>query len=229
MPGFPWHPHRGIETVTYIISGKVEHGDSIGNSGVIGPADAQWMTAGKGIIHQEMPKTTGEPMWGLQLWVNLPKAKKWCPPRYQDIPADKIPDVVLDDGSRARLVCGSYHGTTGPVNGIAVDPLFMDVFLPAGGVFAQDIPEGHSVFCYALDGKACFDEQSEPLEAGHLVLFEAGDGIRVAAAGEEARFLVVSGRILGEPVSRGGPFVMNTREEIEQAYQEYRDGTFLDR
>ena len=228
MPGFPWHPHRGIETVTYMIRGRVEHGDSIGNSGIIGPKDVQWMTAGKGIVHQEMPKSGEGGMWGLQLWVNLPRSEKMRPPRYQDVPASQIPEKTAENGMYFRVVCGTFGGITGPVKDVSVDPLYIDVSLPAGEEFSHSVPEGYSVFCYCLEGSGRFDESDQSVGPGTIVILGDGEAVRAKAEGGDVRFLLVSGRILGEPIARGGPFVMNTREEIEQAFREYSEGTFLD-
>ena len=228
IAGFPWHPHRGIETVTYMINGRVEHGDSVGNSGVIGPGDMQWMTAGKGIIHQEMPKQDNGLLWGLQLWVNLPARDKMCPPRYQEVPAEEIPEETLENGTHVRILCGDYAGKTGPVTHVAVDPLYLDARLPVGERFSHPIEPGYSVFCYCLGGEGLFGSQEKQVGPGRIVIFGEGDTVIVKAPSGDVRFLLVSGRIIGEPIARGGPFVMNTREEIQQAFQEYRNGTFLD-
>lgn len=227
IAGFPWHPHRGIETVTFMIAGRIEHGDSMGNSGVIGPGDVQWMTAGKGIVHQEMPKTQNGMMWGLQLWVNLPKKDKLCPPRYQDIPAADIPSVPLANGATVRVVCGELSGKKGPVSDIAANPTYLDVSLPKDEIFNLDIVNGYSVFCYTLDGTLAFEGTNDSAESSSIILFGEGNRLSVKAERSACRFIVVSGRILNEPIARGGPFVMNTRQEIFQAYQDYQDGTFI--
>ena len=228
IAGFPWHPHRGIETVTYMLSGRVEHGDSIGNSGSISGGEIQWMTAGRGIVHQEMPKPDGDGLWGLQLWVNLPRSEKMCPPRYQDIPSDEVPEVGRPDGSRVRVVCGSFDNATGPVTAVAAEPTYLDVALPPGASFERKIPRNHSVFCYCLEGRGVFDANETTAGPSTIVVFaEDGEKIEVSASPEGMRFLVVSGKAFREPVARGGPFVMNTREEILQAFREYETGTFL--
>ena len=227
LPGFPWHPHRGIETVTYMIRGQVEHGDSLGNSGVIGPGDAQWMTAGSGIVHQEMPHGENGRMWGMQLWVNLPRERKMCSPRYQDIPSADIPTAALADGATARVVCGSVAGATGPVTGIDTDPLYLDVQLEGGSRLDLQVGAGYSAFCYILEGSGSVDGGSDTLGPSTIVVLEPGQPAEIAAGTGALRLMYASGRILDEPVARGGPFVMNTREEIDQAWREYQDGTFL--
>lgn len=229
--GFPWHPHRGIETITYVLAGTVEHRDSMGNSGVIGPGDVQWMTAGSGIIHQEMPMgdELGR-MHGFQLWANLPAALKMTAPRYQGITVDAIPQVIEDDASRVRVICGEYHGTRGPVEGIAADPTFLDVSLPVRAHKTFPAAPGHTAFAYVIGGSGSFGTpESGAVEVGNrtLVLFGDGDEIEVAAGGEGMRFLLISGRPLGEPVAWQGPIVMNTQEELRQAFEELRTGTFL--
>ena len=229
LAGFPWHPHRGIETVTYMIRGSVEHGDSIGNSGTVGPGDAQWMTAGRGIIHQEMPRPDdGGRMWGTQLWVNLPASAKMRLPRYQDIRAADIAEAALDGGGTVRVVCGTFAGVTGPVTDIDADPLYMDVRLPSAGHLTVDTPAGYSAFCYCLEGSAIFDPAGRrPTGPSTIVVYGTGDRVEVQSGEQGVRFLFASGRVLGEPIARGGPFVMNTLEEIEQAWREYREGRFL--
>lgn len=223
MPGFPWHPHRGIETVTYLVEGIVEHGDSIGNKGTIGPGDAQWMTAGGGIIHQEMPQEspTGR-LRGIQLWVNLPASEKMCAPRYQDIPASSIPEVV-DGGVRVRVVTGQYGGTVGPVTGVATNPTYLDVHLSS--TFEYNVDPDDTVVLYMLDGKT--DVAGTSVEEGQCALLDDGDTlVRVEAKGE-CRFIFLRGKPLNEPVAWGGPIVMNTREEVAKAFEEYRNGTFI--
>jgi redox-sensitive bicupin YhaK (pirin superfamily) len=247
LAGFPWHPHRGIETITYVLEGVVEHGDSMGNKGVIGPGDVQWMTAGSGIIHQEMPQTspTGT-MWGFQYWANLPASQKMMPPRYRDVPAATIPEVVLDSGVRVKVVSGTLNGVQGPVRDIVIDPELMDVTIPAGGEFFHDITHGHTAIAYILTGNGLFDEGRDPYSfdfsgSGWLdlersctfgpetvVLYERdGEGIRVTAGDKGVRFLLLSGRPLGEPVAWQGPIVMNTREELRIAFEEFHNGTFI--
>jgi redox-sensitive bicupin YhaK (pirin superfamily) len=231
IAGFPWHPHRGIETVTYMLEGQVRHGDSLGNKGVIGAGDLQWMTAGHGIIHEEMPERQQGRLWGFQLWVNLPARDKMCDPRYQDYASVKIPRVELSGGGQLMLVAGEHAGTRGPVSEIAAQPLYMDVRLPPLASFSQPIPPGHSAFCYVYQGRGRFggtpEDPGPVLEGPRLAVLDDGDHLRVSSEDQQVRFLLAAGKPLHEPVARGGPFVMNTREEIEQAYRDYRDGTFL--
>jgi redox-sensitive bicupin YhaK (pirin superfamily) len=244
--GFPWHPHRGIETITYVLAGTVEHADSLGNRGVIAPGDVQWMTAGSGIIHQEMPAgdTTGR-MHGFQLWANLPASLKMTPPRYQEIGAKDIPTVIDDDGTAARLITGSFWGKRGPVDGIAADPIYLDVSVPPGQRKSFAIDTRRSAFAYVFAGAGKFCNASEPLavptesaiwsestppaDAGNrsLVLFDSGDEVVVQAGDEGVRFLLVSGEPLREPVAWYGPIVMNTQAELRKAFDELDRGTFL--
>lgn len=245
LPGFPWHPHRGIETITYVLRGEVEHGDSLGNEGLIGPGDVQWMTAGSGIVHQEMPRGDREGvLWGLQLWANLPAAQKMTPPRYRDIRRDQIPEVTLGEGARARVICGELEGVRGPVEGVAIAPELLDVEIPSGGRFTRSTPPGHRVFAYALAGTGYFEPERDPYayevegrpyfdfrrdcrigpEQG--VIFEPGAQVLIEAD-EPLRFLLVSGRPLEEPIAWHGPIVMNTRAELKLAFDEYERGTFL--
>lgn len=246
LAGFPWHPHRGIETITYVLAGTVEHGDSMGNRGVIGSGDIQWMTAGRGILHQEMPKgdSLGR-MHGFQLWANLPSHLKMTAPRYQEIKAAEIPSVTEDDGTTVRVVCGSFWGVTGPVEGIAADPLYLDVRVPPGVRRSLAVELGQNAFAYVFEGSGSFCNASEPLavptegvgwadttlptEADNrsLVLFDSGDEVAVRAGEQGVRFLLCSGRPLREPVAWYGPIVMNTQEELRQAYRELENGTFL--
>lgn len=240
LGGFPWHPHRGIETITYVIEGLIDHGDSLGNKGTIGAGDVQWMTAGSGVIHQEMPRVspTGI-MWGLQLWANLPAASKMMPPRYRDVTARDIPSVTLDSGVTVRVVCGEVAGTRGPVHGIVIDPTMLDVTLPAGATYTHPVDPGHTAFAYVLDGAAWLgkpaeDSRARPLEEPHgpeeLVLYEQdGDEVAATAEADGARFLLLTGRPLGEPVAWRGPIVMNTEEELRAAFTEFEQGTFLSR
>jgi quercetin 2,3-dioxygenase len=246
LAGFPWHPHRGIETITYVLAGTVEHGDSMGNSGTISAGDVQWMTAGSGIIHQEMPK--GDPkgrMHGFQLWANLPSSLKMTKPRYQGILADEVPAVTDDDGTQVRIVCGSFWGKSGPVEGVAADPMYLDVTVPAGKRKTLPVDVTRHAFAYVFAGAGKFCNASEPLsvptepvgwadtnpptEADNrsLVLFDRGDELTVQAGEEGIRFLLVSGRPLEEPVAWYGPIVMNTQEQLREAFKELRDGTFL--
>jgi redox-sensitive bicupin YhaK (pirin superfamily) len=228
LAGFPWHPHRGIETVTYMLHGSVEHGDSLGNSGVIGSGDIQWMTAGSGIIHQEMPQKTRGRMRGLQLWVNLPASHKMMDPRYQEITADMVPEVEVGDGVRVRIIAGEFDGRRGPVSEIVCDPRYLDISLPPLGSFEQSVKPGHRVFAFALDGEGSFgDDTSEFVGEGNVVLFEDGEVIRSEASDTGFRFLLVSGKPIGEPVAWRGPIVMNNDAELQTAFEEYRRGTFI--
>ena len=245
--GFPWHPHRGIETITYVLTGTVAHGDSLGNTGVLGAGDVQWMTAGRGILHQEMPE--GDPqgrMHGFQLWANLPSAQKMTAPRYQDIAARDIPEVVDDDGTRVRVVCGDFWGKRGPVEGVAADPSYLDVSVPPGQRKTLAVDTRRNAFAYVFEGSADFRDASRPLgvltekpgpvetvareRTGNrsLVLFDAGDEVVVRAGEEGVRFLLVSGEPIQEPVAWYGPIVMNTPEELERALAELRAGTFIE-
>ena len=228
--GFPWHPHRGIETITYVLDGEVEHGDSLGNTGRIGPGDVQWMTAGSGVVHQEMPEgdASGR-MGGFQLWANLPASHKMTDPRYCGVPADEIPAVVTPDSS-VRVICGEVDGVSGPVRDIVAGPEYLDVTVLPGRSWSHPVTPGHTVFAYLFEGSACFGpEGSETVCAnqGTVVLFGDGDEVAVRAGKDSARFLLISGAPLGEPVAWGGPIVMNTREELERAFDEYRHGTFV--
>ena len=233
--GFPWHPHRGIETITYVIEGEVEHGDSMGSAGAIGPGDVQWMTAGSGIIHQEMPHGDDRGrMGGFQLWANLPASSKMIDPRYRGITADEIP-VVEADGARVRVICGSLGASTGPVRDVVIEPEYFDVTLDPGTAWTHATPAEHTAFAYLFEGSARFGgadgfgtATAETL-AGHgtIVLFGDGDLVSVAAGPSGARFLLVGGRPLHEPIAWRGPVVMNTREELDTAWRELRDGTFV--
>ena len=229
--GFPMHPHRGIETVTYMLSGYVEHKDSIGNSGRIGPGDVQWMTAGRGIMHEEMPQPGPRGMAGFQLWVNLPAKLKMTQPRYQEVPSASIPEVKREDGKMIRVIAGEVDGVTGAVTEIAADPTYLDVSLPAGATFSQPVPRGHAAFAYVFDGEGTFGVgeggQGTVAAGPRLLIFGDGDGVTVSAPEKPVRFLLVSGKPLHEPIARYGPFVMNTREEIQQALDDLRNGTFV--
>lgn len=221
--GFPWHPHRGIETVTYMIEGEVEHGDSIGNTGVIGSGDIQWMTAGGGIIHQEMPRTYDGTMRGTQLWVNLPAAVKMMAPRYRGITSGEVP-VVRKDGVEVKVIAGTYGGKTGPVRDIVVDVEYFDVSLAKGRTISYPIKQGYTTFCYLLEGKA--DIEGSVVEKRQIVVVR--DAAELAAkARENVRFMLASGQPLNEPVAWGGPIVMNTPEELERAFRELDEGTFI--
>ena len=228
IAGFPWHPHRGIETVTYMLSGEVEHGDSIGNEGVIGAGDVQWMTAGSGIIHQEMPRRVGDHLRGFQLWANLPAASKMMEPRYRDIPADTIPEVSPHDGLKIKVIAGEVVGVRGPVRDVVVEPEYLDITLEPGADLEHPTQPDHTVFAYAINGRGKVGRNgSHELNRGQLALFTAGDSVIVKAGDVPFRFLLVSGKPLGEPVAWSGPIVMNTREELATAFREYQDGTFI--
>lgn len=224
--GFPLHPHRGIETVTYVLRGVVDHRDSIGNSGSIGPGDVQWMTAGGGIMHEEMPQVRPEGIDGFQLWVNLPAELKMTRPRYQGIASSEIPEVVIEGGVRIRVITGEVDGIKGPVSGIAADPTYLDVTIPPGSSFTHQVSRGHTAFAYVFEGEASFDED-RTISHTRLVVWGDGDYVKVATDEGAVRFLLVSGKPLNEPIARYGPFVMNTREEIEQALSDLRQGTFV--
>jgi redox-sensitive bicupin YhaK (pirin superfamily) len=228
LAGFPWHPHRGIETVTYMLDGQVEHGDTLGNSGVIAAGDIQWMNSGSGIIHQEMPKRTEGTLSGFQLWVNLPAAQKMSTPAYRGLSSTEIPEVTTDEGNRVKVVAGSFDRVEGPVRGLSVDPTYLDVRLPPHGRFELDPPHGFTVFAHEVDGSATFDgSDPRPVEAGETALFGAGGAVRARAADTGARFLLVSGRPLREPVAWYGPIVMNRQDELAQAVRELRNGDFI--
>jgi quercetin 2,3-dioxygenase len=224
IAGFPDHPHRGFETVTYMLAGAMEHQDHSGNVGRLEPGSVQWMTAGRGIVHSEMPQQEQGLMWGFQLWVNLPAAQKMTEPRYQDIPAHHIPQVERA-GARVRVVAGEVDGVRGAVQGIATDPTYLDVQLAAGATFEQPVPPEHNVFLYVYEGAAGVGAENRSLNAGQLGVFGPGGLVRVASAAQDAcRFLLVAARPLNEPVVRYGPFVMNTREEIMEAVADFRAG-----
>jgi hypothetical protein len=246
--GFPWHPHRGIETITYVLAGSVEHGDSLGNRGALGAGDVQWMTAGSGIMHQEMPQGDAEGrMHGFQLWANLPSSLKMTAPRYQDIPAAAIPEIVDDDGTRVRVITGDFWGKRGPVDGVAADPRYLDVSVPPGKKKTLRVGTDRHAFAYVFAGSGTFGGASQPFgvltEKGgadggdllvrertgnrSLVLFDSGDEVTVQAGDEGIRFLLVSGKPIEEPVAWYGPIVMNTRAELQQAVNELQNGTFI--
>jgi redox-sensitive bicupin YhaK (pirin superfamily) len=224
--GFPEHPHRGFETVTYMIDGAMEHKDSVGNRGRLGPGSAQWMTAGRGIVHSEMPKQERGLMWGFQLWVNLPRAHKMMRPRYQDIAPARIPET-LHDGARLRVVAGTSHGLTGPVDGIDVEPVFLDVALERGVAFDAPLPSGHNAFVYVTDGAVRLGPARTEVRRGQLAVLGRGDRLRATCDAASGRILVLAGRPLGEPVARRGPFVMSTDEELRQAFDDYRSGRLI--
>jgi redox-sensitive bicupin YhaK (pirin superfamily) len=247
--GFPWHPHRGIETITYVLAGSVDHGDSLGNRGTLGAGDVQWMTAGSGILHQEMPQ--GDPqgrMHGFQLWANLPASLKMTAPRYQDIASAAVPQITDDDGTCVRVICGDFWGKRGPVDGIAADPRYLDVWVPAGRRRSLPVETNRHAFAYVFEGSGTFQAASQPFgvltekevddreirireQTGNrsLVLFDSGDEVTVQAGEEGIRFLLVSGQPIEEPVAWYGPIVMNTQAELQQAVAELRDGTFIKR
>jgi len=245
--GFPWHPHRGIETITYVLAGNVEHGDSLGNRGNLGAGDVQWMTAGRGIMHQEMPQgDAAGRMHGFQLWANLPSSLKMTAPRYQDVKAAEIPEITDDDGTRVRVVCGDFWGRRGPVEGVAADPRYLDIFVPPGLHKTLPVELGRHAFAYVFEGSGDFRAASKPFgvlteksdgvnetlvreETGNrsLVLFDSGDEVTVQAGEQGIRFLLVSGKPIEEPVAWYGPIVMNTQAELQQAFSELRKGTFI--
>jgi redox-sensitive bicupin YhaK (pirin superfamily) len=225
LKGFPMHPHRGIETVTYVLAGKVRHTDSLGNSGEIGPGDLQWMTAGRSILHEEMPQGIGDYMEGFQLWVNLPTSEKMSPARYQEVPAAKIPWINQEKGITVRLIAGEYGGKTGPINQIAVAPTYLDVWVEAGSTFTYDTDDGQNCFAYLFKGGADFCGTT--VEGTNLIVFGSGKTIKIKGGLFGSRFLLIAGKPIGEPIVRYGPIVMNTREEIEVALKELRSGTFL--
>ncbi|MCU0503460.1 MAG: pirin family protein [Anaerolineae bacterium] len=227
LPGFPMHPHRGIETVTYMLAGKVTHRDSLGNAGTIGAGDVQWMTSGRGIMHEEMPQPVSGKMAGFQLWVNLPARLKMTRPRYQEYLAASIPEAQLADGVGIRVVAGEAGGVRGPVTEIAAEPTYLDIRLPAGVTYAHPAPAGHTAFAYLFEGSALFGDSDRPLASPRLIVFGDGDVVQTRAGDEGARFLLVSGKPLGEPIARYGPFVMNTRQEIMQALADLQNGTFV--
>ena len=246
VAGFPWHPHRGIETITYVLRGQVEHGDSMGNHGSISAGDVQWMTAGSGILHQEMPE--GDPdgrMYGFQLWANLPRANKMMGPRYQDVKSTQIPGVTLENGVTVRVICGEVAGVRGPVENIVIDPQYLDISVPAKTRFTFPTPPGYTVFAYVIDGKATFCDEQDPFayeregsnyfDMQHdrwlgdrtLILFEDGEQILVNTEDDPVRFLLISGRPIHEPIAWYGPIVMNTEKELRQAFDELEQGTFI--
>ena len=246
LAGFPWHPHRGIETITYVLAGNVNHGDSLGNKGSLGAGDVQWMTAGSGILHQEMPRGDEKGrMHGFQLWANLPSSLKMTNPRYQDVPSKEIPEVVDDDGTTIRVICGEFWGKRGPVDGIAAEPRYLDVYIPPGKQKTLPVETTRHAFAYVFEGSGKFRDASGPQAVRtdrvgsvggevyemvgnrSLVLFDRGDEVKVEAGDCGVRFLLVSGQPLEEPVAWRGPIVMNTEEELRQAYAELHSGTFI--
>jgi redox-sensitive bicupin YhaK (pirin superfamily) len=233
IAGFPSHPHRGFETVTYMLDGHMRHEDSVGNRGDLGPGDVQWMSAARGIIHSEMPQQSEGRMRGFQLWINLPAKEKMKDPGYRDIPSEHIPTVDLDNGGQVRVIAGklAQQGgeTAGAVGGLTTDPLYLDVRLPAGGIFETPITPGYNAFLYLYEGDASVGDDAQALKHRSAGLLSDGDSVRVQAGDAEARFLLLAAKPLGEPVVQYGPFVMNTREEIEQAVRDYQSGKLTDR
>ncbi len=247
VKGFPWHPHRGIETITYVLDGDVEHQDSLGNRGIIRPGDVQWMTAGSGIIHQEMPKGSAKGrMWGFQLWANLPQRQKMMDPRYREVTATQIPEVKTPEGATVRIICGEVGGVQGPVREIVTDPEYLDVSLPAGTSFTHSVKAGYTVFAYVVEGEGYYDRRRSAFDReaigenyfdlqpscgcreGTIALYApAGDTVLVTADKAPVRFLLVSGKPLKEPVAWYGPIVMNTQEELQTAFKEFEAGTFI--
>ena len=247
LAGFPWHPHRGIETITYVLAGNVAHGDSLGNTGSLGAGDVQWMTAGSGILHQEMPQGDAQGrMHGFQLWANLPRNMKMTNPRYQDVKAGDIQEITDDDGTHVRVVVGDFWGKRGPVDGVAADPRYLDISVPPNRTRRLPVESSRHAFAYVFEGSGTFRDSSKPLpvQTEHvgsanedaipsnignrsLVLFDSGDEITVTAGENGIRFLLISGRPLEEPVAWYGPIVMNTKAELQQAYRELQDGTFI--
>ena len=231
IAGFPMHPHRGIETVTYMLAGAVKHRDSSGNSGIIRAGDVQWMTAGGGIMHEEMPQLQGGRLDGFQLWVNLPARMKMTKPRYQEILSHDIPSVEREDGVRVRVIAGAVGEVRGSVKEITADPTYLDISVPAGTSVTHPIPKGHAAFAYVFAGEGVFgitdDDKGEQVSAPRLVVFADGDQVQIRASDKALRFLLISGKPLNEPIARYGPFVMNTEQEIEEALLDLRRGTFV--
>jgi quercetin 2,3-dioxygenase len=246
IKGFPWHPHRGIETITYVLKGDVEHGDSMENKGVITSGDMQWMTAGSGIIHQEMPRGDDDGvMEGFQLWANLPRSSKMMNPRYRDIKSSQMPEVIMKSGATVKIICGTVEGKQGPVQDIVINPEYLDVTVPANAEFVHKTTRGHTVFAYVIGGKGVFCNENDPfaydvegvnyfdmerdlyVHNGTAVLFGDGEQVTVSAQGGPVRFLLISGKPINEPVAWYGPIVMNTEEELHIAFEEYKKGTFI--
>ena len=231
LAGFPWHPHRGIETITYMLHGRIEHGDSLGNGGVIQSGDVQWMTAGNGIIHQELPKhdKNNPLLWGFQLWANLPASHKMMDPRYRDIKKEQIPEIELNGGkTKIKIICGEVQGNKGPVQDIITEPEYLDISIMPSSEFRHPIKKGHNTFAYVIQGKGYFDEKKEQLISNeNLVIYKDGDEVFISTANDSVRFLLISGKPIREPVAWRGPIVMNTEKELNIAFNEYRNGTFL--
>jgi len=246
IKGFPWHPHRGIETITYVLYGKVEHKDSMGNKGTISSGDVQWMTAGSGIIHQEMPKGQKDGlMWGFQLWANLPASHKMMDPRYRDVQSQQIPEVTLDHGVKVKMICGEVNAVKGPVQDIVIDPEYLDITVPAKSNFTHPVKRGHTVLAYVIEGRGYFDPGRDSyayeVEGANyfdfkrdcfmapetLILYDEGDELAISTEEKAVRFLLISGKPIGEPVAWYGPIVMNTQDELRIAFEEYQKGTFI--
>jgi quercetin 2,3-dioxygenase len=228
LSGFPWHPHRGIETVTYMLEGIVAHGDSMGNAGTIGAGDIQWMTAGSGIIHQEMPKPVDGHMGGFQLWVNLPRANKMMKPRYQEIKSAQVPVISPQEQVSIRVICGNIGGTNGPVTGIIADPQYLDVTIGAETEYIHPVKKGYAAAAYVIGGAGTFDQKSDTKEKNRaMLLFSDGDEVHIRSSGEGLRFLFIAGKPIQEPVAWEGPIVMNSQDELREAFREYREGTFI--
>ena len=230
IAGFPWHPHRGIETITYMLHGQVEHGDSMRNNGVIGAGDVQWMTAGSGLIHQEMPKKNeNDPVLaGFQLWANLPSSHKMMDPRYRDITKDQIPEVTVNNNVSVKIISGKVNGVKGPVQDIITEPEYLDVSIRPNSEFRHSIDNTHNAFAYVIEGEAIFDStKNEVVDIEHLVIFREGDEVLIQTKEKPVRFLLISGKPIGEPVAWRGPIVMNTEEELKIAFNEYSKGTFI--
>jgi len=226
IAGFPDHPHRGFETVTYMLAGRMQHKDNKGNSGDLGPGSVQWMTAGRGIVHSEMPLQESGRMAGFQLWVNLPAADKMCAPRYQDIPATEVPVVTDSGGASVKILAGSLGGATGPVSAVATDPTYLDVTLPANSRFSYAIPAGHTAFAYVFEGEVAFGEPATTVRETHLAVLSEGARVLASAGTAPGRFILLAGRPLKEPIVQYGPFVMNTPDEIRQAITDFQAGHF---
>jgi hypothetical protein len=248
LKGFPWHPHRGIETITYVLYGKVEHGDNMENRGIISSGDVQWMTAGSGIIHQEMPKGQEDGLlWGFQLWANLPASHKMMDPRYRDVKSHQIPEATLDYGVKVKIICGEVKGVKGPVQDIVIDPEYLDITVPSNSHLRYPVKGGHTVFAYIIEGKGYFDPGRDVyayevegrnyfdfkrecmMGSENLILFDDGDELTISTEEKPVRFLLISGKPIGEPVAWYGPIVMNTQEELRIAFEEYENGTFIRR
>lgn len=246
LKGFPWHPHRGIETITYVLFGKVEHGDSMGNKGTIHSGDVQWMTAGSGIIHQEMPKGQKDGlMWGFQLWANLPASHKMMDPRYRDVKSSGIPEISLAKGVKVKIICGEVNGVKGPVQGVVTDPEYLDVTVAPKSIFKYPVKKGHTVLAYMVDGQGYFDQGRDSyayevegenyfdfkreclILPENLIVYGDGDEVIISTEDTQVRFLLISGKPIKEPVAWYGPIVMNTQEELRVAFQEYQEGTFI--